>query len=31
MASAHDITALLAEWSRGNRDALNELLPQGGR
>jgi RNA polymerase sigma factor (TIGR02999 family) len=27
MASAHDVTALLGEWSRGNRDALNELLP----
>ena len=28
MASAHDVTALLGDWSRGNRDALNELLPQ---
>jgi RNA polymerase sigma factor (TIGR02999 family) len=28
MASAHDVTALLGEWSRGNRDALNELLPR---
>jgi RNA polymerase sigma factor (TIGR02999 family) len=28
MASPHDVTALLGEWSRGNRDALNELLPQ---
>jgi RNA polymerase sigma factor (TIGR02999 family) len=28
MASAHDVTALLSDWSRGNRDALNELLPQ---
>jgi RNA polymerase sigma factor (TIGR02999 family) len=28
MASAHDVTALLGEWSRGNRDALNELLPK---
>jgi RNA polymerase sigma factor (TIGR02999 family) len=27
MASPHDVTALLGEWSRGNRDALNELLP----
>ena len=27
MASAHDVTALLGEWSRGNRDALNKLLP----
>ena len=28
MASAHDVTALLGEWRLGNRDALNELLPQ---
>ena len=28
MASAHDVTALLGEWSRGNRDALNALLPR---
>ena len=28
MASPHDVTALLGEWSRGNRDALNALLPQ---
>src|SRR5437870_4899712 len=28
MASPHDVTALLGQWSRGNRDALNELLPQ---
>lgn len=28
MASTHDVTALLGEWSRGNRDALNALLPQ---
>ena len=28
MASSRDVTALLAEWSRGNREALNELLPQ---
>ncbi len=27
MASPPDVTALLGEWSRGNRDALNELLP----
>jgi RNA polymerase sigma-70 factor, ECF subfamily len=27
MASAHDVTALLGEWSRGSRDALDELLP----
>jgi RNA polymerase sigma factor (TIGR02999 family) len=27
MSSARDITALLGEWSRGNRGALNELLP----
>lgn len=27
MASAHDVTALLGEWSRGDRDALNRLLP----
>ena len=28
MASPHDVTALLGEWSRGNREALNELLPK---
>ena len=28
MASAPDVTALLGEWSRGNRDALNALLPR---
>jgi RNA polymerase sigma factor (TIGR02999 family) len=28
MASPHDVTVLLGEWSRGNRDALNELLPR---
>jgi RNA polymerase sigma factor (TIGR02999 family) len=28
MAAAHDVTALLGEWRRGNRDALNELLPR---
>ena len=27
MASPHDVTALLGEWSRGNRTALNQLLP----
>lgn len=27
MASAHDVTALLGEWSRGNRTALEQLLP----
>jgi RNA polymerase sigma factor (TIGR02999 family) len=27
MASPHDVTALLADWSRGNRSALNQLLP----
>jgi RNA polymerase sigma factor (TIGR02999 family) len=27
MASSRDVTALLGEWSRGNREALNELLP----
>jgi RNA polymerase sigma factor (TIGR02999 family) len=27
MGSPHDITALLGEWSRGNRTALNQLLP----
>src|SRR5262245_22685300 len=27
MAPPHDVTALLADWSRGNRDALNQLLP----
>src|SRR6188474_2993180 len=27
MASRPDVTALLAEWGRGNSNALNELLP----
>jgi RNA polymerase sigma factor (TIGR02999 family) len=27
MAPASDVTALLGDWSRGNRDALNRLLP----
>ena len=27
MASPHDVTALLADWSRGDRDALARLLP----
>ena len=27
MAALPDATALLAEWGRGNRDALNQLLP----
>jgi RNA polymerase sigma factor (TIGR02999 family) len=27
MAAACDVTALLFDWSRGNRDALNRLLP----
>jgi len=27
MASRHDVTALLGEWRRGNRDALDELVP----
>jgi RNA polymerase sigma factor (TIGR02999 family) len=27
MASPHDVTALLAGWSRGDRDALSQLLP----
>jgi RNA polymerase sigma factor (TIGR02999 family) len=27
MASSHDVTALLADWSRGDRSALNQLLP----
>jgi DNA-directed RNA polymerase specialized sigma24 family protein len=27
MASTQDVTALLDDWSRGNRSALNELLP----
>ena len=27
MASSHDVTALLGDWSRGNRSALNRLLP----
>jgi RNA polymerase sigma factor (TIGR02999 family) len=27
MASSRDVTALLGEWSRGNHDALNDLLP----
>ena len=27
MASPHDLTALLVDWSRGDRGALNRLLP----
>jgi hypothetical protein len=27
MAPASDVTALLGDWRRGNRDALNRLLP----
>src|SRR5476649_519555 len=27
MASPRDVTALLGDWSRGNRTALNQLLP----
>jgi len=27
MASRHDVTALLGEWRRSNRDALDELVP----
>jgi RNA polymerase sigma factor (TIGR02999 family) len=27
MASSHDVTALLVDWSRGNRSALDQLLP----
>jgi RNA polymerase sigma factor (TIGR02999 family) len=27
MVSPRDVTALLADWSRGNRNALNQLLP----
>lgn len=27
MVPAHDVTALLADWSRGNRAALDQLLP----
>jgi hypothetical protein len=27
MASPHDVTALLADWSQGNRGALEQLLP----
>src|SRR5262245_35411260 len=27
MVSPRDVTALLGDWSRGNRTALNELLP----
>ncbi len=27
MASSHDVTALLADWSRGDRTALDQLLP----
>jgi RNA polymerase sigma factor (TIGR02999 family) len=27
MASPHDVTALLADWSRGDRSALSQLLP----
>src|SRR5947207_5808759 len=28
MSASRDVTALLMEWNRGNREALNELLPQ---
>jgi hypothetical protein len=27
MAAPRDVTALLGDWSRGNRTALNQLLP----
>jgi hypothetical protein len=27
MASPRDVTALLGDWTRGNRTALNRLLP----
>jgi RNA polymerase sigma factor (TIGR02999 family) len=27
MASPHDVTALLTDWSRGDREALDRLLP----
>src|SRR5687768_11406866 len=27
MAPLHDVTALLADWSRGDRNALGQLLP----
>lgn len=27
LASSRDVTGLLADWSRGNRSALNQLLP----
>jgi RNA polymerase sigma factor (TIGR02999 family) len=27
MASSHDVTALLVDWNRGKRSALNQLLP----
>jgi RNA polymerase sigma factor (TIGR02999 family) len=27
MAASRDVTALLGDWSRGNRTALNQLLP----
>jgi RNA polymerase sigma factor (TIGR02999 family) len=27
MASSHDVTALLVDWSRGKREALDDLLP----
>ena len=27
MVSPRDVTALLGDWSRGNRTALNQLLP----
>src|SRR6266536_5672860 len=27
MASSPDVTALLGDWSRGDRSALNQLLP----
>src|SRR5215472_8962604 len=27
MTSAHEVTLLLAEWAKGNQEALNELTP----
>ena len=27
MSETHEVTLLLAEWAKGNPDALNELMP----
>src|ERR1700736_1046918 len=29
MSATHDVTRLLAEWARGNRQALDDLTPLG--